>query len=179
MPSRTLQKVHKHISKKRGVVNSLHENSRDARRLRRAGHRDERLSKHASITMRARQPYVDRIEFFHDSVQAVSEPMSEAELAELITNYINRDLEEIEQLTQERRKGRPPSKREEVLKQRTETEDKEFKTGFWAPDLTEMDVLLALKHWNGEWSGLSTMKFIRLVQGGEKKASTFPPKGMS
>ena len=57
MPSRTLSKVHKHISKKRGVVDSLHENSRDARRLRRAGHRDDRLSRHTSITMRARQPY--------------------------------------------------------------------------------------------------------------------------
>jgi len=57
MPSRTLQKVHKHISKKRGVVDSLHENSRDARRLRRAGHRDDRLSRHNTITMRARQPY--------------------------------------------------------------------------------------------------------------------------
>jgi len=93
--------------------------------------------------------------------------------------YIHRDSEEIAQLKQERRKGRPPSKREEVLGQRTETEEKEFKTGFWVPDLTEMDVLLALKHWNGEWSGLSPLKFVRMVQGGEKRESTFPPKGMS
>ncbi|KAJ5233598.1 uncharacterized protein N7469_005364 [Penicillium citrinum] len=179
MPSRTLQKVHKHISKKRGVVDSLHENSRDARRLRRAGHRDDRLSRHNTITMRARQPYVDRIEYFHDAVQPISEPLSENELAELITKYIYRDSEEIAQLKQERRKGRPPSKREEVLGQRTETEEKEFKTGFWVPDLTEMDVLLALKHWNGEWSGLSPLKFVRMLQGGEKRESTFPPKGMS
>ena len=54
---RTLQKVHKHISKKRGVVDSLHENSRDAQRLRRAGARDERLTRHAAISLRARQPY--------------------------------------------------------------------------------------------------------------------------
>ena len=95
------------------------------------------------------------------------------------SRYIYRDSEEIAQLKQERRKGRPPSKREEVLGQRTETEEKEFKTGFWVPDLTEMDVLLALKHWNGEWSGLSPMKFVRMLQGGEKRESTFPPKGMS
>ncbi|KAJ5572931.1 hypothetical protein N7450_009915 [Penicillium hetheringtonii] len=157
MPSRTLQKVHKHISKKRGVVDSLHENSRDARRLRRAGHRDDRLSRHNTITMRARQPYGK----------------------DLFLWYIYRDSEEIAQLKQERRKGRPPSKREEVLGQRTETEEKEFKTGFWVPDLTEMDVLLALKHWNGEWSGLSPLKFVRMLQGGEKRESTFPPKGMS
>lgn len=57
MPQRNLQKVHKHISKKRGVLDSLHENSRDAQRLRRAGARDDRLNRHAAITQRARQPY--------------------------------------------------------------------------------------------------------------------------
>lgn len=93
--------------------------------------------------------------------------------------YVHRDSEELAQLKEERRKGRPPSKREEALGQRTDTEVKEFKTGFWVPDLTDMDVLLALKHWNGQWSGLSTLKFVRLVEGGEKQDSTFPPKGMS
>ena len=140
---------------------------------------------------------VERIQYFHDVVQTVEEPLSDAQLAEMIQKYvhhhafplsdsrlicyrcIHRDQEEIAQLKSERRKGRPPTRREELLSQRTETEEKEFKTGFWVPDLTQMDVLLALKHWNGDWSGLSPMKFVRLVQGGEKKESTFPPKGMS
>ncbi|KAJ5594194.1 uncharacterized protein N7459_000402 [Penicillium hispanicum] len=175
----TLQKVQKHISKKRGVADSLHENSRDAQRLRRAGARDDRLSRHASITLRARQPYVDRIEYFHDAIQAVSEPLSDSEIEEMIMKCIHRDGEEIAQLEKERRKGRPPSKREEALKQRTQTEEKELKTGFWLPDLGDPDVLIALKHWNGEWSGLSTLKFVRFTREGGKKASSFPPKGMS
>lgn len=54
---RTLQKVQKQISKKRGAVNSLHENSRDAQRLRRAGARDDRLTRHTAISLKARQPY--------------------------------------------------------------------------------------------------------------------------
>lgn len=54
---RTLQKVQKHISKKRGAANSLHENSRDAQRLRRAGARDDRLIRHTAISLKARQPY--------------------------------------------------------------------------------------------------------------------------
>jgi hypothetical protein len=53
----TLSKVHKQISKKRGVVNALHENSRDAQRLRKAGARDDRLSRHSATVLRARQPY--------------------------------------------------------------------------------------------------------------------------
>lgn len=139
---------------------------------------------------------MDRIEYFHDAVQTIDEPLTEAELAELVTKYvhgcrfthssrlmpyrcINRDGEELAQLQQERRKGRPPTRREEALKQRTQTEEKEFKTGFWMPDLSDKDVLLALKHWNGEWSGLSPMKFIRLTPDGVKQTSSFPPKGMS
>lgn len=54
---RTLQKVHKQIAKKRGAVDALHEFSRDARRLRRAGARDDRLNRHTSAVLKARQPY--------------------------------------------------------------------------------------------------------------------------
>jgi translation machinery-associated protein 16 len=57
MPSVSLSKVHKHISKKRSSMDAMHENSRDAKRLRRAGSREERLSHHASMTLKARQPY--------------------------------------------------------------------------------------------------------------------------
>lgn len=139
---------------------------------------------------------VDRIEYFYDAVQTIDEPLNEAELAPLVTKYvhrcefrdipgltlyrcINRDADELAQLQQERRKGRPPTRREEALKQRTQTEEKEFKTGFWMPDLSDKDVLLALKNWNGEWSGLSPMTFVRLTQDGVKQTSSFPPKGMS
>lgn len=88
-------------------------------------------------------------------------------------------MPEIEQLQSERRKGRPPSKREEALLQRTDVENREFKTGFWMPDFSDEGVLKALASWNGDWSGLSTMKFIRITKDGAKQPSAFPPKGMS
>ncbi|CEJ57063.1 hypothetical protein PMG11_05771 [Penicillium brasilianum] len=179
MPSVSLSKVHKHISKKRSAMDSMHENSRDAKRLRRAGSREERLSHHAGMTLKARQPYVERIQYFHHAVQDVEEPLSDAQLTEMILECIHRDQEEIAQLKSERRKGRPPTRREELLLQRTETEEKEFKTGFWLPDMGDADVLHALKHWNGHWAGLSSVKFIRITQEGVKQASNFPPKGMS
>jgi translation machinery-associated protein 16 len=95
------------------------------------------------------------------------------------SRFINRSVPEIEQLQSERRKGRPPSKREEALLQRTDAENKEFKTGFWMPDLSQEDVVKALSKWNENWSGLSSMKFIRLTKDGGKQASSFPPKGLS
>ena len=61
MPKVSLGKVSKHISKKRGDgLNVLHENSRDAHRLRKAGARDDRLSRHSHTVNRARQPYSEK-----------------------------------------------------------------------------------------------------------------------
>lgn len=41
-------------------------------------------------------------------------------------------------------------------------DEKEYKAGFWMPDLTQEDVRTFLLAWNGDWSSLSAMKFIRL-----------------
>lgn len=54
---KNLAKVQKKIAKKKGKsVSSLHENSRDAKRLRRAGARSEKLDKLAAARGRASQP---------------------------------------------------------------------------------------------------------------------------
>ncbi|KAL4926896.1 translation machinery-associated protein 16 [Aspergillus undulatus] len=177
---KSLAKVQKHITKKRGAaIEAIHENSRDAKLLRRAGTRDDRVARISATMARGRQSYVDRITYLQESIPEGAASLSDSDLPDLVARYINRSVPEIEQLQSERRKGRPPSKKEEALLQRTEAENKEFKTGFWMPDLTEEDVVSALRRWNGNWSGLSPLKFIRLTKDGAKQASTFPPKGLS
>ncbi|KAL4870753.1 hypothetical protein BDV12DRAFT_165162 [Aspergillus spectabilis] len=176
---KSLSKVQKHISKKKGGIDAMHENSRDAKLLRRAGSRDDRVARVSAIMARGRQSYVDRISYFQESISEETASLSDSDMADLVARYINRSVPEIEQLQSERRKGRPPVKREEALLQRTDTENKEFKTGFWMPDLSQEDVVKALVKWNGHWSGLSTMKFIRLTKDGGKQTSVFPPKGLS
>jgi hypothetical protein len=54
---RNMYKVQKHISKKRGQLDSLYENSRDAKRLRRAVAREEKLGRVAARTMKGRKYY--------------------------------------------------------------------------------------------------------------------------
>lgn len=54
---KTFQKVTKHIAKKRGAVEALHEFSRDARRLRRANAREDRVARVSANMSRARQTY--------------------------------------------------------------------------------------------------------------------------
>ena len=55
--ARSFQKIHKHVSKKKGAVEALHENSRDARRLRRAGARDDRVARVQAVMSRGRDLY--------------------------------------------------------------------------------------------------------------------------
>lgn len=54
---KSLAKVQKKVAKKKGNSNSLHENSRDAQKLRRAGARSERLDKVAAARAKANQPH--------------------------------------------------------------------------------------------------------------------------
>lgn len=55
--ARTFQKVHKHVSKKKGAVEALHENSRDANRIRRAAARDDRVARVNATMSRGRDLY--------------------------------------------------------------------------------------------------------------------------
>lgn len=106
---KNLQKVQKHIAKKRGVVEALHENSRDAKLLRRAGARNDKLARVASVMSKARQSYgtesvagcpdvsvltvlawtVDRVAFFQEAIGEASGPLSDSEMMDLVTRYDN------------------------------------------------------------------------------------------
>lgn len=54
---KNLAKVQKKLSKKKGNISSLNENSRDAQKLRRAGARSEKLSRLAAARAKANQPH--------------------------------------------------------------------------------------------------------------------------
>ena len=78
-----------------------------------------------------------------------------------------------------RRPGRPPGLREVLLKEQREADEREFEAGYWVPDVTDAKTLEHIKKWNGRWVMLNTMRFIRVTRDGEKKESSFPPKGNS
>ena len=66
---RSLSKVQKHVSKKRGgKPNALHENSRDAQRLRRAGAREDKLTKILNAATRSNQNYGMASQHFNVSI---------------------------------------------------------------------------------------------------------------
>ncbi|KAI5298894.1 DNA-dependent RNA polymerase II, partial [Ascosphaera pollenicola] len=134
-----LSKVQKKIIKKKGK-DAIHENSRDSKTLRRAGGREEKLAKAASVAMRARRSYTNRVDFFKerlpedDAVVAISDE----ELLNGTIAYLSRLDDEIAHLESEQRKNRPPVKRLVDLREAKQAEQRELDTGgFWVPDMTD------------------------------------------
>lgn len=70
-------------------------------------------------------------------------------------------------------------KREEVLREKIEAEGREFESGFWLPDMGDEENIKKLAKWNGEWSSMSTLGFVRVARDGTRRKSIFPPKGLS
>ncbi len=97
----------------------------------------------------------------------------------MFTRYIKRDDEELARFKEERRPGRASSTREDLLKQRVTVEEREHNSGFWMPDVEDEQNLGLLRDWNGQWTSLSTLKYVRIARDGTKHPSSFPPKGQS
>lgn len=96
-----------------------------------------------------------------------------------VLSYLSRHDEELAELKKQRRPGRPSSTREDLLSQFTATEEKEYDTGFWLPDMQDEDNLRMLENWNGAWTSLNTLKYVRIKRDGNTQQSRFPPNGLS
>ncbi|KAL2404938.1 hypothetical protein ABEF95_016990 [Exophiala dermatitidis] len=178
--ARSLGKVQKQISKKRGgKPNSLHENSRDARRLRTAAAREEKLSRMMDAAVRANQVYVDRVAWFKSAIEGSVGSLSDEEMHVLTQSFIDREDEQLAEAKAQRRPGRPPTKLEDQITLRKDAEEREFRGGFWVPELRNEQSRAKLERWAGEWGGLNTLDFVRVVRSGTIKPSSFPPKGLS
>ncbi|KAF2641250.1 hypothetical protein P280DRAFT_506852, partial [Massarina eburnea CBS 473.64] len=173
-----LGKVQKHIAKKKGKNASLHEYSRDNRRLQTAAHRDDKLNRISVLREKQNRTYLLRIKSFQSYTAEHTSALSIADIQAMIEDYLGRDDEELATLQSARRAGRPPSTRETLLKQNQAVEQGEYASGFWVPDLEDVENLEQLKAWKGNWSALQGLHFARIARDGTKKESSFPPKGL-
>ncbi|KAG9231037.1 translation machinery-associated protein 16 [Amylocarpus encephaloides] len=177
---KSLEKTRKKIAKKKGNITALHENSRDSQRLRRAQNRDDKLLRVASARKKNDKPLVVRAAYFQESIRENDgKPLELSAIQELITTYVHQNDEEFGVLKKERRPGRPASTREDLLKIKIAADEKEYENGFYLPDLTDADNVVFLDRWEGDWSYLSTLKWVRISKSGVVAPSKFPPKGES
>ncbi|KAF2663478.1 hypothetical protein BT63DRAFT_430323 [Microthyrium microscopicum] len=202
---KSLSKVQKHITKKKGKITHLHANSRDAQSLLRAGARDASVSKSEILRRRVNKPLVERVQFFqtalfppppeqittNDAMDTQTEndanvqakgnsgPLDVEATQALIVKFLARHDEERAELAATRRTGRPAGAREDALASNGKAERAEYDAGFWVPDLGDEKNLVALEEWNGRWIGLNIVKFVRVSRGGVVSASKWPPNAQS
>ncbi|PBP23094.1 hypothetical protein BUE80_DR005734 [Diplocarpon rosae] len=177
---KSLEKTRKKISKKKGNITALHENSRDVQRLRRAGMRDDKLVKVAAARRKNDRPLIQRATYFQEAIRANDgKPLDLESVKNLIQSFVHQNDEAFNQLKKERRPGRPASTREDVLKTKIAADEKEYENGFYLPDLTDENNVIFLDRWEGSWSYLSTLKWVRISSSGQIQEAKFPPKGES
>lgn len=176
---KSLEKTRKQIAKKRnGTVEALHQYSRDSKRLHRAQVRDERLEKLATSRRRQEQPFLDRVSHFKAAIaDNGSLPLDMDSVQAQIKSFVQQYDDEYNSVTKARRPGRPASAREDMLKLKISTLQKEYEHGFLLPDLTSVENASLLDRWEGSWAYLTTLAWVRVSKSGGVRTSSFPPKG--
>lgn len=175
MPSK-LNKIQKLVTKKKGAnAKSLHENSRDALRIRKAAVRDDRVARKHKIQKGANESWLNRIAWFKENLPDTLHPFDQTELQAAAEEYLTRLDEEITQLQSERRAGRPANTRQQLLEQAKDGEKKEYESGLWIPNLQDEQTLVKLDAWQYDWLSLSNMNFVRIQPNGVVKEAHFPP----
>ncbi|KAJ9425075.1 TMA16-like protein [Fusarium oxysporum] len=158
MPT-TLHKTRKQISKKRnGVVNALHEKSRDSMRLHKAGVRDQRIEKLAAARSKKEQPLVDRVAFFQQALRLKDRDNKGAP-----------EIDEVQRMIH--------SVKEDLLKAKINILEEEYKSGFVMPDLLDNVNVNALHLWEGSWSYLTQLKWVKVNSEGQVRPTSFPSGG--
>ncbi|KAK7422673.1 translation machinery-associated protein 16 [Neonectria punicea] len=176
----SLDKTRKQISKKRnGVINALHAKSRDSLRLHKAAVRDQRIVKLASTRHKKEQPLVDRVAFFQQALRARDEKVVDvtpevAEVQAMIHSFVHQYDEEYDTAKKARRAGRPASAREDLLKVKMTNLETEYKNGFLLPDLLTATSVSALHLWEGSWSYLPQLKWVKVTIDGQVRPAAFP-----
>ncbi|KAI0828800.1 translation machinery-associated protein 16 [Hypoxylon sp. FL0890] len=175
---KSFDKTRKAIAKKKGAIDSLHQYSRDSKRLHRAQVRDEKLEKIAASRKKNERPYLERATFFQEAIRQNGEqPLQMDVIQELIKTFVHQHDEELNEMKKTRRPGRPASAKEDLLKVKIDKLQKEYQNGFLVPVLDTEENVKLLGRWEGSWSYLTTLKWVRVSSAGQVQPSSFPPRG--
>ncbi|KAI0381354.1 translation machinery-associated protein 16 [Hypomontagnella monticulosa] len=175
---KTFERTRKAIAKKKGAVDSLHQFSRDSKRLHRAQVRDEKLEKIAASRRKTDKPHLERAAFFQEALkQNGGKPLQIDVIQELIKSFVHQYDEELDEVKKTRRAGRPASAKEDLLKVKIDKLQKEYQNGFLIPVLDTEENTALLNRWEGSWSYLTTLTWVRISSAGTVQPSSFPPRG--
>ena len=121
-----------------------------------------------------------------------------AEVQQAISQY----EEEFDAAKKARRPGRPATAREDLLKRKVAGLREEYKNGFGAPthllswchvcvlklthhlldshaNVTKQETAKTLDQWDGTWTTLTTIPWVKISQAGQARSSEFPSRGLN
>ncbi|KAI0206659.1 translation machinery-associated protein 16 [Astrocystis sublimbata] len=175
---KSVERTRKAIVKKKGPIDSLHQFSRDSKRLHRAQMRDDKLEKIAASRRKKDKPYIERTAFFREALQQNGgEALTINVIQELINTYVHQFDEELAEVKKARRPGQPAKPKEDLLKMKIARLQKEHQNGFLLPVLDTPENASLVAKWEGSWSYLTNFKWVRIQADGAVKPAVFPPKG--
>ncbi|PUU73800.1 translation machinery-associated protein 16 [Tuber borchii] len=158
-----LAKVAKKIrAKKGGRLDQL--SVRHTNKLNRATQREAKLRRLEASRSKTREPELVRVGYFKVATKDTTEPLSIPQTRDLIERWVHRNDEELCELQKARRPGRPPSAKEDSLKQSIAREMEEFRTGFYVPDLQDWANIEWLQRWDGSVGALAQIRFKRIAR---------------
>ncbi|CUM45325.1 uncharacterized protein AC631_00440 [Debaryomyces fabryi] len=156
-----LNKVTKNLSKSTG---QMHVKGRKFKQLNRATLRDQKITAKKLKHQEQKDRELASVQFMKDSVNdhADQEVFLLEQMKAFIEEYIGRHDEELKELKEQRRPGRPATSRQLQLEVVIENEKQVYATGFKIPDLSNKETVERLKLWNGTSGGTTVMKFIHV-----------------
>ncbi|KAJ3107325.1 hypothetical protein HDU96_007940 [Phlyctochytrium bullatum] len=151
----------KKLSKIKGVEKA-HPHSRKAVQMRRALAREEKIVKLRTEKNATQRAAVDRMVFFKfalpDDVKMATLEMAH----DIIEQYIARNDDEIKEMTESLRPGKPKPPKLIQLQSLREKDVQEYNAGFTLPNMLDAANVKRMRAWNGDYNGLGEIKMTKL-----------------
>lgn len=167
---KSLHKVSKKLSKQ--LSGSLHVKGRKFKQLNRATERENKLQK--KKLQYAEQKNHELLVYLHIQEKInedkEKEVFSQDDMREIVNEYICRNDEELAQIENDRRPGRPLSSKHQLQIEKRKHDQHIFETGFSIPDISDKLTVTRLRGWNGTSGSLTSWKFTLITKEPPKEA---------
>ncbi|KAJ2850962.1 translation machinery-associated protein 16 [Coemansia brasiliensis] len=155
----------KRLSKIKGKEKA-HPYSRKARQISRAMTKEASISKAKNDRINASIARGQKVVWFRDRINEddlkAQKSWSKLELQKLLSEYLNRNQDQVDELVEKRNTIRGLSPKETLFLQVMESEAKEAKlSGIDVPDLTNGLVVKTLRIWDGDVNSITTIKLVK------------------
>lgn len=161
---KSLHKVLKKLSKQ--LSGSLHVKGRKFKQLNRATEREHKLQR--KRLQHAEQKNHELLVYLHIQEKINEEKDKETftadDMREFVKEYLARNDEELAQIEENRRPGRPLSSKQQLQLEKRKHEEHVFDTGYRIPDVSDKLTVERLRGWNGTSGSLSSWKFILITR---------------